>query len=102
MITAVSSTYYIVDTDEERDTLTGEAPIGKAVRCLVNSTGVEWKRVSGVWGSGSGGVSLGETNSTAYRGDRGKTAYDHSQEVHANPNAIIESQARRTAALMTA
>lgn len=32
----------------------------------------------------TGGVSLGETSGTAYRGDRGKTAYDHSQnaEVH--------------------
>lgn len=32
----------------------------------------------------AGGVALGETSSTAYRGDRGKTAYDHSQngDVH--------------------
>ncbi len=28
-------------------------------------------------------LALGETSSTAYRGDRGKTAYDHSQETHA-------------------
>lgn len=27
----------------------------------------------------AGGVALGETSATAYRGDRGKTAYDHSQ-----------------------
>jgi hypothetical protein len=31
----------------------------------------------------SGGVALGETETTAYRGDRGKTAYDHSQTAHA-------------------
>lgn len=30
---------------------------------------------------GGGGVALGETSSTAYRGDRGKTAYDISQTV---------------------
>ncbi len=32
----------------------------------------------------AGGVALGETSATAYRGDRGKVAYDHSQnaEVH--------------------
>lgn len=32
----------------------------------------------------AGGVALGETSATAYRGDRGKTAYDHSQngDVH--------------------
>ena len=29
--------------------------------------------------SSGGGVSLGETSTTAYRGDRGKTAYDYSQ-----------------------
>jgi hypothetical protein len=32
-------------------------------------------------------LSLGETNSTAYRGDRGKVAYDHSQAAHAPSNA---------------
>jgi hypothetical protein len=34
----------------------------------------------------SGGLALGETDSTAYRGDRGKTAYDHSQIVTGNPH----------------
>lgn len=33
----------------------------------------------------NGGVVLGETSSTAYRGDRGKIAYDHSQ-VSGNPH----------------
>lgn len=32
-------------------------------------------------------LALGETSSTAYRGDRGKIAYDHSQETHAPSNA---------------
>ena len=32
-------------------------------------------------------LALGETSSTAYRGDRGKTAYDHSQTTHAPSNA---------------
>ena len=35
---------------------------------------------------GSGGLTLGETSSTAYRGDRGKTAYDHSQST-GNPHS---------------
>jgi hypothetical protein len=34
-------------------------------------------------------VALGETSSTAYRGDRGKTAYDHSQSAHAPVNATV-------------
>ena len=40
---------------------------------------------------GSGGVSLGETSSTAYRGDRGKIAYDHSQSVTGNPHGIVKA-----------
>lgn len=36
----------------------------------------------------SASLALGETSSTAYRGDRGKTAYDHSQITGANPHAI--------------
>ena len=32
-------------------------------------------------------LALGETASTAYRGDRGKTAYNHSQAAHAPANA---------------
>lgn len=32
-------------------------------------------------------LALGETSSTAYRGDRGKIAYDHSQIAHAPSNA---------------
>ncbi|WP_216069250.1 MULTISPECIES: hypothetical protein [unclassified Acinetobacter] len=34
---------------------------------------------------GGGGVALGETSETAYRGDRGKVAYDHSQS-QGNPH----------------
>jgi microcompartment protein CcmK/EutM len=32
-------------------------------------------------------LALGETSTTAYRGDRGKTAYDHSQAAHARTDA---------------
>lgn len=34
----------------------------------------------------SASLALGETSATAYRGDRGKTAYDHSQLVTGNPH----------------
>ena len=46
------------------------------------------------WGGSSSGLvvisetlALGETEATAYRGDRGKTAYDHSQSTHARVDA---------------
>lgn len=35
----------------------------------------------------SASLALGETSSTAYRGDRGKAAYDHSQAAHARTDA---------------
>ena len=41
----------------------------------------------------AGGVALGETSSTAYRGDRGKIAYDHSQVAHAPADAQANVQA---------
>jgi len=36
----------------------------------------------------SSSLALGETSSTAYRGDRGKTAYDHSLLTAGNPHAV--------------
>lgn len=36
-------------------------------------------------------IALGETSSSAYRGDRGKTAYDHSQLISGNPHAVTKS-----------
>lgn len=36
-------------------------------------------------------IALGETSSTAYRGDRGKTGYDHSQVVTGNPHGTAKS-----------
>ena len=41
----------------------------------------------------AGGVTLGETSSTAYRGDRGKIAYDHSQKTHAPTTPATASAA---------
>lgn len=37
-------------------------------------------------------LALGETSSTAYRGDRGKTAYDHSQVRSGNPHNVTKAE----------
>ena len=37
-------------------------------------------------------LALGETSSTAYRGDRGKIAYDHSQLTSGNPHKVTKSE----------
>ena len=40
----------------------------------------------------SASLALGETSSTAFRGDHGKAAYDHSQTTHAPANAAANVQ----------
>jgi hypothetical protein len=40
----------------------------------------------------SSSLALGETSGTAYRGDRGKSAYDHSQLAAGNPHAVTFAQ----------
>lgn len=48
-------------------------------------------------GSGSGaGLALGVTSTTAYRGDHGLTAYNHSQEAHAPSDAQKNSDITKT------
>lgn len=69
--------------------LTGEA--GKIYVDLGSGKTYRWS------GSGyteiSASLALGETSGTAYRGDRGKIAYDHSQEAHAPSDAQKNVQA---------
>lgn len=40
---------------------------------------------------GSSNLALGETSSTAYRGDRGKAAYDHSLVTSGNPHNVTKA-----------
>lgn len=42
-------------------------------------------------GGSGGGLTLGETNTTAYRGDRGKIAYNHSQLTTGNPHGVTKA-----------
>lgn len=42
-------------------------------------------------GGGSSGLTLGETSITAYYGDRGKAAYDHSQLTAGNPHGVTKT-----------
>lgn len=48
---------------------------------ITSSERVSWNA------KGSSNLALGETSSTAYRGDRGKISYDHSQSAHAPVDA---------------
>ena len=63
--------------------ITGEA--GKIYTDLSTNKTYRWSGSAFIEISSS--LALGETSSTAYRGDRGKTAYDHSQSTHAPTDA---------------
>ena len=45
---------------------------------------------------GSAPLVLGSTSATAYRGDRGTTAYDHSQTVGGNPHGVTAAEVGAT------
>lgn len=58
--------------------------VDKAKGRLYRWTGSEYAEVSK--------LDLGETSKTAYRGDRGKIAYDHSQSPHAPADALSRDE----------
>ena len=63
--------------------ITGET--GKIYVDLSTNVTYRWSGTAYVEISAS--LALGETGATAYRGDRGKIAYDHSQSAHARTDA---------------
>lgn len=77
--------------------ITGEA--GKIYTDLNTDRTYRWSGT--VYTQIKGDLALGETDSTAYRGDRGKVAYDHSQAAHApataEKNAIVSIKKNGTA-----
>jgi len=68
--------------------LPGTGETGKIYVTLDDNKTFRWSGSAYVEISAS--LALGETSATAYRGDRGKTAYDHSQAAHA-PSAAEEN-----------
>lgn len=73
----------IIEIDSSEVITDGEA--GKIYVNTDNNKTYRWSGSSLVEISAS--LALGETSSTAYRGDRGKAAYEHSQSAHAPSNA---------------
>lgn len=55
------------------------------------STNLTWRWSGTQYVEISPSLALGETSSTAYRGDRGKTAYDHTSLTN-NPHSVTKSQ----------
>lgn len=73
-----------VDDVLEYASITAFPATGETGKIYVSLSDNKTYRWSGsVYVEIASGVTLGETSSTAYRGDRGKIAYDHSQKTHA-------------------
>ena len=70
-------------TDTDSKAVTPEA--GKIYNDITKNKSYRWSGSAYV--SLNDGVALGETEKTAYRGDRGKVAYEHSQSAHARTDA---------------
>ena len=54
--------------------------------------GLTWMWGGTSYAAMSSGLVLGETSANAYRGDRGKAAYDHSQVTGSNPHGTTAAQ----------
>lgn len=67
--------------------VTGES--GKIYIALDTNLTYRWS--GSVYVEISPSLALGETSASAYRGDRGKTAYDHSQLTSGNPHNVTKT-----------
>ncbi len=76
-------------------TAAGFIPAGETEECAPSESTIYFDTISNVQYRWTGsmfittgtGLSLGETSGTAYYGDKGKTAYEHSQLLHARADA---------------
>jgi hypothetical protein len=78
-------------------TTVGDLPaLGETGKIYAITTGVDANKTFRWSGSAyvqiKGDLALGETESTAYRGDRGKAAYDHAQVVTGNPHNVTKTE----------
>lgn len=72
---------------------TGTPVVGEGGKIYVDTTsGINYRWSGTLFAEISSSLALGETSTTAYRGDRGKTAYDHSQMITGNPHNVTKGQ----------
>ena len=66
--------------------------MGKQGKIYIDlSSGKTYRWSGSTYAEISESLALGETSSTAYRGDKGKTAYDHAQKTSGNPHRVTKS-----------
>lgn len=66
--------------------------VGEASKIYITiDNGLTFRWSGSTYAEISASLALGETSATAYRGDRGKTAYDHSQITAGNPHGVTKA-----------
>ncbi|KZX16660.1 hypothetical protein MBCUT_06980 [Methanobrevibacter cuticularis] len=81
-----------VDDYEEFDSYDDFPQTGEADKVYLDKSTDKTYRWTGTqYGVIGSNIALGETPQTAYRGDRGKIAYDHSQQTSGNPHKVSAS-----------
>lgn len=66
--------------------------VGEADKIYISiDTNIQYRWSGNGYSALGGALQLGETSSTAYRGDRGKSAYDHSQLTSGNPHNVTKA-----------
>lgn len=80
-----------VDDVLEYDTKTDFPTNGESGKIYIATyTNLQYRWTGTQYVEISPSLALGETSSTAYRGDRGKIAYDHSQKTSGNPHKVTK------------
>ena len=80
-----------VDDVLEYDTKTDFPTNGESGKIYIaTDTNLQYRWTGTQYIEISSSLALGETSSTAYRGDRGKIAYDHSQKTSGNPHNVTK------------
>lgn len=81
-----------VDDVLEYDTITDFPTNGESGKIYIAiDTNLQYRWTGTQYAEISPSLALGETSSTAYRGDRGKIAYDHSQLTSGNPHKVTKT-----------
>lgn len=81
-----------VDDVLEYDTKTDFPTNGESGKIYIaTDTNLQYRWTGTQYAEISSSIALGETSSTAYRGDRGKIAYDHSQKTSGNPHKVTKN-----------
>ncbi len=91
LIPAAQLPSYVDDVIEAANSAALPAPGESGKIYITTNDNKTWRWSGSAYVEISASIALGETSATAYRGDRGKSAYDHSQAT-GNPHGTTAAQ----------